>query len=619
MFAAAHVHALDAGVSSSASWEGYRVIEFLTLRGFKAFSEQVSAQVRPLLLLTGANSSGKTSIIQAILLLSQTLDSPRRDVALDLGGPLIEFSEFRDAVFGRPPNVQGRFSVGFQVALDDPDLLLTLRANPQQAADQLARHRYFPGRPSAFFRGIEPATIARTTTVEVTFGATTLGRPYVQSLVLQKLFTGSHLVTHRLEKSGAKYRVTISTAPHETPPQATRGSDLRALDSALSWLADLLRSARVTGPPRARISLVSLVDNLLSFYGLGWDTGDEDIIAARRAISAIKLPIARPVDPECAKLIADISWSLVSLVAGIPSESSYLLPIAFDHFFPATNYSYREADPRVDAYTTLYLACFGDATSEIRRYLRSIDYLGPLRAKPERAYLPSGTPLDVGRSGENAVPILWLEKNDKVLTKTSIGGPPSRKALGAAVQEWFEQFGVAHALHVTKPKRVIYQAALDGPPQSRTRVTIADVGFGVSQLLPVVVAGLRAQPGATLILEQPEIHLHPKLQAKLADFLLALVDLGKNVIVETHSEHLVNALRLRVAEDLSGARQGTVSILFVECGTSSGPYPSAGSRVTSLEVDSLGQIANWPADFFPEHADTNERLLRAIIARGKKL
>lgn len=78
---------------------------------------------------------------------------------------------------------------------------------------------------------------------------------------------------------------------------------------------------------------------------------------------------------------------------------------------------------------------------------------------------------------------------------------------------------------------------------------IVDVGFGVSQILPIITQGLNMQKEETFILEQPEIHLHPKMQMKMADFILSLALSEKNVIAETHSDHIINRLCRRIMEN----------------------------------------------------------------------
>jgi len=251
--------------------------------------------------------------------------------------------------------------------------------------------------------------------------------------------------------------------------------------------------------------------------------------------------------------------------------------------------------------------------------LRSIQYIGPLRAKPERAYLSVGTPIEIGNAGEYAVPILWVNQNEKIRQKTKIGEEPVITSLAKATKEWLQEFGLSNSFHITKPNRVIYQAQLESNPGSNIMVTIADVGFGVSQLLPVIVAGLWAQVGSTLVLEQPEIHLHPRLQGKLADFLICMAELEKNIIVETHSEHLINMLRLRIIQDTSNEIKKKIGILFVRSQKQSKKIvKQQGSKIENLKVDDFGKIINWPADFFSETGDLNENILKARFEKLSK-
>ena len=106
------------------------MITNFSVSNFKSFAAEAEATLGQVLVLSGPNSCGKTTLIQALLLLSQS-QSPRNfDVALDLGGRYVHFTEFRDAVFGRPPNSKAQFSVSFCANLRSPDYLSWMKALP---------------------------------------------------------------------------------------------------------------------------------------------------------------------------------------------------------------------------------------------------------------------------------------------------------------------------------------------------------------------------------------------------------------------------------------------------------------------------------------------------------
>ena len=117
-----------------------------------------------------------------------------------------------------------------------------------------------------------------------------------------------------------------------------------------------------------------------------------------------------------------------------------------------------------------------------------------------------------------------------------------------------------------------------------------NAGFGVSQILPVLVLCYYVPGGSTIILEQPEIHLHPSVQSDLAD---VLIDVVKNrdlqVIVESHSEHLLRRLQRRIAEGELPAKDAALYFCDIENGE---------SKAQELEIAEDGFIKNWPRDFF---------------------
>ena len=229
---------------------------------------------------------------------------------------------------------------------------------------------------------------------------------------------------------------------------------------------------------------------------------------------------------------------------------------------------------------------------DFAKLLGRIQYLGPLRSYPERCYYWTGVePADMGRAGEAAVAAI-LASRDRG-RNIPRGRGRRRHTLEEHVASWLRDLGLIHDFSVEPLKEglQVFQVVARKTAGSAP-VPITDIGFGVSQTLPVLVLCFYAAEGSTIILEQPEIHLHPKIQAGLADVLIAAVRHRRvQILVESHSEYLLRRLVRRVADEtLSSDRVGLWSC---ESGEMS-------STITALEMDTYGVIANWPDEFFAD-------------------
>jgi predicted ATPase len=135
--------------------------------------------------------------------------------------------------------------------------------------------------------------------------------------------------------------------------------------------------------------------------------------------------------------------------------------------------------------------------------------------------------------------------------------------------------------------------------------SLADVGFGISQFLPIIVADLQLRDDSTLIMSQPEIHLHPSIQANLGDYLVKQVnERNKNYIVETHSEYLLNRMRLLIVK--GEIQPEDVAVYYFENSIKDG------SIAHRIEFTKDGQILNAPKGFFETYMiDTMDIALNA--------
>ncbi|MFZ1416509.1 MAG: DUF3696 domain-containing protein [Defluviicoccus sp.] len=239
-----------------------------------------------------------------------------------------------------------------------------------------------------------------------------------------------------------------------------------------------------------------------------------------------------------------------------------------------------------------------------------IFYLGPLREFPKRDYLwARSRPTDVGQRGEKAIDAILAATQKEEQRNLKFRAP--RMAFQEVIAHWLREIGLIEEFSV----REIAEGSNRWQAWVKTRsgaseVLLTDVGFGVSQVLPVVSLLQYVPEGSTVILEQPEIHLHPLAQAGLADVIIQAATHRKvQVIVESHSEHLLLRLQRRVAEERVSSED--VKLYFCEA-------PDGASRLIPLDLDLYGNIRNWPKKFmgdaFTEAAEAELARLRRMSA-----
>ena len=231
-----------------------------------------------------------------------------------------------------------------------------------------------------------------------------------------------------------------------------------------------------------------------------------------------------------------------------------------------------------------------DLEFALEKKLQNVYYLGPLRAFPQRVYTWSGgQPFDMGEAGEAVVDALLAARQQDL--KISPGYKKRHLSLEQYVARWLKKLGLVHGFRVVPVAEGSrhFEVRVQKSPRA-PEVLITDVGFGVSQILPALVLCFYVPEGSTVILEQPEIRLHPSVQAGLADvFIDAWRKRKVQVIVESHSEHLLRRLQRRVAEE--ALSQDDVGLYFCK-------EDDGASRLDTLEMDQFGNISNWPQDFF---------------------
>lgn len=219
-----------------------------------------------------------------------------------------------------------------------------------------------------------------------------------------------------------------------------------------------------------------------------------------------------------------------------------------------------------------------------------INYVSPLRAYPKRYYFLDESVVNNSLDSVNGNQLAEvLSENTDIIKK---------------VNNWLGKFNFK--VSVSQLKDVIHNIRIN---QNGLMLDITDVGFGLSQILPIIVQGFLSADNSLTIIEQPEIHLHPRMQAELADLFIDIMketndfEEGKSLLIETHSEYLLKRLRRRIAE--GKVRAEDVGIYFIHPKDKDYKY----ARVENIEISKTGAFA-WPSDFYIDDINDTMEFLK---------
>lgn len=238
----------------------------------------------------------------------------------------------------------------------------------------------------------------------------------------------------------------------------------------------------------------------------------------------------------------------------------------------------------------------------------NIHYLGPLREYPKRNYTWGGERRSqLGNRGEFAIECILAsrERGDIIEHEGEV------YSLETYLAMWLRELGMIQDFKIdsiTEGGR-LFEVRVRQTEKS-PYVLLTDVGFGVSQILPVLTLCYYTPKGSILLMEQPEIHLHPRVQAGLADvFIDAIKKRGVQIILESHSEHLLRRLQLRIAQEKFSSDNAALYFCEIKEGY---------SELCDLQLDEFGNIKNWPDNFFGDEMTEVFQMTEAIAERKKK-
>jgi predicted ATPase len=222
-----------------------------------------------------------------------------------------------------------------------------------------------------------------------------------------------------------------------------------------------------------------------------------------------------------------------------------------------------------------------------------IHYIAADRIGPKSYYEKTtlGKFPNVGPRGEHTANILYRLEDELVNDKLYLG--KDAKTLMQQTEEWLKKIlGGAKLELKGKDREHTVLNLLFNTRDSEGRYRPSNVGFGYTYILPIVVSGLIAKSGEILIVENPEAHLHPKAQSELTKFLALVASCGVQVFIESHSEHVLNAIRVVTLQKEIDIKNDEVSVLYFQ-NDKKEPF-------VHLKIDEKGKINNWVDGFFDQ-------------------
>ena len=610
------------------------VFSSIRLRNFKAIRD-AELPLRPLTVLVGENSAGKSSVLQALCLVAQAARAQDAPGQFPLNGLEFNAGEFDDLLHKR--SAEGVIAI-------------SLTSPPLPDADRRRRNAVAHGFPDAqvspttwtvhLANSVEPgvASIAGIEIRDETSGA----RLIVDPSGLDDTETNELLLRTR-QATMLRYSPVLRRMSSAMSPAGLFSAQIHSGETVDAAVAEPLHSTNVVAVEKAfPVSAFDLVDDtdalvdrflqqaLQRFLARrGHGRGQREAVMEGWTVFRMRTPeretrsegtnaedyrqLVESIYPHLkmwlrvldrahsARFFSDFSWLTPELGSAIVENATLL-----HHELALMLEAERDPRPILGPVT---LPMLDDAQVISDALFQLVHYLGPLRQDPEATYRPGHTGLvaTLGRKGEYAVAQLHTNRNTFVLCPTDDG--QDRMTLSQAVNYWLEKMDIASEAQTSYLGRPGIELSFVDPQTGDQRDPTA-VGVGASQVLPVLVMCLLAKPGELVLIEQPELHLHPAPQQALGDFLLGIARSGRQLIVETHSEYLINRLRLRVVEDDTDETRQLTQIWY-------GQRTDGATEFTSLTPNAFGSFDDWPAGFFDQGPDEAAQIMRLAVKKRR--
>ena len=613
---------------------------------FKSIREETELDLAPLTIFAGANSSGKSTFIQSILLIAQTLSHKVGSRSVVLNGALASLGQFDDLKSNDSSSDQ-----------------ITIKCNYQPFIDnKVIKYNCFIQRNKIHYNQI------REIDCEISFDAD-ISSPYRDLFQIQPRLFATRLSCLSRDEDNVDQKTCISI--HRSTNIISKITNIYNSDE----IDDRLRPSLDYAVEIDDRSMDEIKEEFYSAKTIGCtlrhflpesivcaiDKNKEKSYAITKALKGELIPFNKRKEIILSTKIIDVLrdilkdiisfdqtfidkdgqekqfWGSDSETLTINSwrEKLYSLPEdkymnidqilyeheeLFDRIYQAMKTSTAESEDAHDVVQTRLPHLLSEATRYLDNFFSSaLKYLGPLRDAPKPVYplVPAADPNDVGIRGEHTAYILELHKNKRIryipsanFKEPVVDRKTVIRTLESAVIDWLQYLGVANTVKSRDRGKLGHELKV-GLGNSGSLHDLTHVGVGVSQVLPILVMCLLADTDSTLVFEQPELHLHPKVQTLLGDFFLSMALCNKQCIIETHSEYLIDRLRFRIAAATPEKELNSqAKIYFVE-------KPAESSHFREVVINEYGAISDWPEGFFDQSQQQAEEILRAAAMKRK--
>lgn len=621
---------------------------------FKSIREETELTFGPLTIFAGANSSGKSTFIQSILLVAQTLANKVSSRSVVLNGTFTSLGQFDDLKSNDGSSDQ---------------IVIECTCSPLSEADEafVQRGMVRSSRGNIFY-GLRSRPL-KEVACEISFDADLSSSQRDIFQIQPRLFAAKLSCTSRDEdnidqkaeisvrqssKALSEIEGTLNAQAFDDSLRAGLAYSVALDDSSLAEVNEDLHSAKPVGcvlrhflPEQIihRIdtvqenakSITAALQNDRNSYGFVGNI--RKLLLPKEVVSILhdvlnKSDIGFEVslrDGQQTTLFGEEIESMSfrawnELLRSVQPKTRMALHQAFrefDDLFDRICEALKKSSDTPEAFDLVTLPPPGqlmEASSYLDYFFSSsLKYLGPLRDAPKPLYplAPAADPHDVGLRGEHTASILELHKNKMIkyippvhFKEPMIDRKTVTRTLETAVIDWLQYLGVATKVSSRDKGKLGYELKV-GMANSDAMYDLTHVGVGVSQVLPILVMCLLADTDTTLVFEQPELHLHPKVQTLLGDFFLSMALCNKQCIVETHSEYFIDRLRFRIAAAAPGHEiNNQTKIYFVE-------KPEQSSNFREVVINEYGAIPDWPDGFFDQSQQQAEEILSAALLKKR--